>query len=870
MSQCEERRVWHDVYTRGPSPAVTRFDQNEHLRLEEMLQLADLQLLEELFANHQLVEEKEDWETSRKHSRKQVCQPGQQREPGNLTFPEFCTVLSELLGSDTWNNQMEVLFNKVDTSCDGFVDWSEFCTFMLLQYKEKDYAKTRKETFLAQPPTIRLCLQNKQEPTSRILAISFPPPVWFVTVSKGGVLTAWDSELHAQKSYEIEAEASNTQAGKRRFKAWTTDAVYMPNVHKIAVTTTSRDIHFFDVSTINIFEEFRLFALNNVPTTLFYWYNPKSPGRGSLMIWGDDHGGLHLLRLLRPHSGIFEKPFSEQPGPQNVFLQDLKDHSRLLSYEAIPDVHSEAITKVLYVSDRDLLITSSGSSKTSVVAMDINRRRKAYIWRINKGVQCFDYCGSLNLLVTGGIDHRVCLWNQYVTSRPITIFQEHNMAVLDVVIYEPLGQIFSYSKDSVLKVWDIVSHTCLQTLVLKFPCVQPGRLLEQGDFPFLLVREPLHLLLVSYADYIGMLKLVQATPSAETVTTHDAPLCGALYNDFLHQVVTGSDDSTIAVWDVETGAKYLLLDNAHGNEEITCMAFDISQRKLITGARNGTTKVWNIQNGHNLHRLEAVEEAEVTAIIPLRDSTFLTGGWSRRIVTYDLSQSENLHVAADRSWRGGQLHREDILAADYCPVLGLLATASFDGEIIVWKTETQRLYLYLRKVTPRRTQRPVDRLLFLQHRSSEGALKEAAILVSAEAGTLFWWSILADQHTFGHFYAPQEDDESIFGLSANSDNTILVSGDTGGWIRIWDISSFGLHPAEQGAESRPPLLCGWKAHESTVVTTQLFHFGSDPFILSGSSDRTARLWTAEGKCVGTFGQEKNWNLKSPATFLDHT
>ncbi|KAJ1129415.1 hypothetical protein NDU88_007785 [Pleurodeles waltl] len=575
------------------------------------------------------------------------------------------------------------------------------------------------------------------------------------------------------------------------------------------------------------------------------------------------------------------------------YLEDLKDHSRLLSYEEIPDVHPEAITKVLYVPERDLLITSSSSAKISVAITDIHRKRKSYTWRINKGVRCFDYCESLDLLVTGCADHRVCLWNQYVTSRPIAVFQEHNMAILDVVIYEPLGQIFSYSNDSVLKVWDIFSHTCLQTLVLKFPCVQAGRMLEQGDFPFLLVREPLHVLLVSYADYIGMLTLVHSTPGEEVSLTHDAPLCGALYNSLFHQVVTGAEDSTIVVWDIETGTKYLLLDNAHGNEEITCMAFDDSQRKLITGARNGTTKVWNIQNGHNLHRLETVEEAEITAIIPLRDSTLLTTGWSRQMLTYDISQTENLHIVADCSWKGGQLHTEDILAADYCSALGLLATASFDGEIIVWKIETQRLHLYLRRRQPNRSSShhratprvnnhsrcesryskntgshpPVDKLLFLQHRSSHSAVKEGAILISAEAGTLCWWSIFTDPHKLVSFYAPQDVDESIFGLSANSDNTVLVSGDTGGWIQIWDISGYGLQSTEQVPERRPPLLCAWRAHKSTLVSVQLFSFSSDSFIVSGSSDRTAKLWTVDGKCVGTFGQEKSWSLRNPNTFL---
>ena len=56
-------------------------------------------------------------------------------------------------------------------------------------------------------------------------------------------------------------------------------------------------------------------------------------------------------------------------------------------------------------------------------------------------------------------------------------------------------------------------------------------------------------------------------------------------------MVTGADDSTIGVWDLESGAKSMLFTNAHDNEEITCMTFDKSWRRLMTGARNGVTKV---------------------------------------------------------------------------------------------------------------------------------------------------------------------------------------------------------------------------------------------------------------------------------------
>ena len=37
------------------------------------------------------------------------------------------------------------------------------------------------------------------------------------------------------------------------------------------------------------------------------------------------------------------------------------------------------------------------------------------------------------------------------------------------------------------------------------------------------------------------------------------------------------------------------------------------------------------------------------------------------------------------------MHKDDILTTAYCPP-NLLATASFDGEIIVWSTETQKIF----------------------------------------------------------------------------------------------------------------------------------------------------------------------------------
>ena len=55
--------------------------------------------------------------------------------------------------------------------------------------------------------------------------------------------------------------------------------------------------------------------------------------------------------------------------------------------------------------------------------------------------------------------------------------------------------------------------------------------------------------------------------------------------------MTGSDDSSVTVWDVETGRKALHIGSAHGREEVTCMTFDSGWRRLLTGACDGSVKV---------------------------------------------------------------------------------------------------------------------------------------------------------------------------------------------------------------------------------------------------------------------------------------
>ncbi|XP_073670873.1 cilia- and flagella-associated protein 337 [Paramisgurnus dabryanus] len=776
----------------------------------------------------------------------------------SMNVDDFLSALREVTGKDYKRSDVEELFNEMDASCAGRIGWEALYNYILQKYKQsRDSLQAELNVPISQP-LIRHCVYNKREPIIRILAVDQSPNMRYISISKGGTITAWNSRLNIIKHLRMCADSSeNKELG--RFQCCTTDGVYMANVHKIAVATMSRGIHFFDVTTTNCFEEFHLFGLSHVATALCYWYDKEAPGEKCMLMWGDEKGSVNVLWFLHPFKGLFMNPFTNKTAPAHVFMPDISAHSALISYQQIPQIHREPINRILYEHHGELIVTSSESPDSSVVIIDINQKRENYIWRIEEGVMCFDFSCSLNLLVTAGVDAAVRLWNRYVTSQPTAVLRSHQTTVVDVVIHQAMSKIFSYSRDSVLNIWDISSHQCVKTIELKFPNFQAGLILEHGRFPLLLSLTEDPALLVTCREYLAMLRLLKTEPNKSSKLYS----C-VLYSPCLEQVITACADSTLAVWDVKTGVRKMEIRNAHGMENISCIALDRSQRRLISAATNGTIKVWNALNGHNLHKLEAVSNTEVTGIICHHDNQLIATGWSRLIAQYSIAFSNDTYVKADLSWKSGRQHSEDIIAMDHCPSLGLLATGSYDGEIIIWSMDLQKPITRLQR--SQQVYPPVRRLLFLQRRAQQSGLRNSAVLLSSQAGSVCWWSIYGPKHKHGQFYVPGESNKSVTGLSSDQENSLLVTGDTTGSIKVWDISHYALSSGDEPAEELPPLLHSWKGHKEAIVNSEILVYDSRLFVLSVSVDCKACLWTSDGSCVGFFGQDERWDLSKPDTY----
>ena len=95
--------------------------------------------------------------------------------------------------------------------------------------------------------------------------------------------------------------------------------------------------------------------------------------------------------------------------------------------------------------------------------------------------------------------------------------------------------------------------------------------------------------------------------------------------DGIH-VVSGSLDTSIRVWDVETGN---CIHTLTGHQSLTS-GMELKDNILVSGNADSTVKIWDIKTGQCLQTLQGEVDSAVTTTAqrPHGDRTATAGGWS--------------------------------------------------------------------------------------------------------------------------------------------------------------------------------------------------------------------------------------------------
>ncbi|XP_037083590.1 WD repeat-containing protein on Y chromosome-like [Pollicipes pollicipes] len=354
-------------------------------------------------------------------------------------------------------------------------------------------------------------------------------------------------------------------------------------------------------------------------------------------------------------------------------------------------LHREWVKQVKYVPELAGFISCALSNEVSMVIAETAGTKANFIFSTRRGITCFDYDNVQGVIVTGGMDCTVRVWNTYMTNRPSMLFIGHNAPISHILTRPADEQIISLSKDKCVKVWDLREQVCVQT-------VSPQRLrvnVSLPSFTAMFYNPKIQQLVLASQIMVIMQKNVVVHAEEREIQSHDRVVTAAIYNNLFNKVVSGCHGSVITVWELQTGQKVMQFRNAHTTKrngqhvavEITCMTFDPTLRRLITGGRDGRVKIWNFNNGACLREMKTQGGREITGVLVAKQR-IVCCGWSRGITVF-LDDRQDTTV---REWM--VRHREDILTVDFRSP-SLVATGAYDGEIIVWNLETGHLYTRL-------------------------------------------------------------------------------------------------------------------------------------------------------------------------------
>ncbi|CAF1039524.1 unnamed protein product, partial [Brachionus calyciflorus] len=594
----------------------------------------------------------------------------------------------------------------------------------------------------------------------------------------------------------------------------------------------------------------------------------------SYLFFGDESGRLNIITFKYPHIGFFDKTKNKKShsaleiGWKVDRDGRFEDHEDFIQYSNILVSSGNLIESLKFIPFNKTIVVSTASYNKSLVILDPESKKKEYTFSLYDSCSCFDINMPMHILVTASNHSPIYIWDVYSPNKPISRLEIPGRRVISLKIHYPIGYLYSLTSNSVVEVWDLKDDNLVQTVELHFPIAN----FIQFEFePFtmsLFINDNENNLVITCKDYIAHLVLGENYRLASSVplTANCAITCMA-YSSLFKIIITCAEDSTITFWNLLNGAKLFTIPNAHDKEEITECTLDRLERNLFTGALSGTIKVWNVANGQLMQSYDTQSDTEITGLTLLdKKRLMIVVGTNKKIISFTDLKFESLEPSPPKHLFGGiDQHNDEILCSDL--FMNLLATGGREGEIKIWSIDKKRLFMIIRD---KNEEYPaVDRLLFIKQTSS----LESTILISSEEGFLNFWKLdFKKDRLLGRFYASRCADQLTFSLTTNKEETILISGDTKGFLYLWDISKT-KNSKDQKTFEKPECLKTWRCHDSTIVSCQYipsFLEGlENDLIVTASSDWCCRVWTENGDYIGSFGQEKKWKLTNQKTYVSN-
>jgi WD40 repeat protein/predicted Ser/Thr protein kinase len=366
------------------------------------------------------------------------------------------------------------------------------------------------------------------------------------------------------------------------------------------------------------------------------------------------------------------------------------------------------------------------------------------------------------------------------------------------------------------------------------------------------------------------LKVWDAATGAELMTLrgHEGGINSVTFSPDGKRIVSGSEDKTIKIWDSAAGAELMTL-RGH-SDEVFGVAFSPDGKRIVSGSVDKMVKVWDATNGDELMTIRG-HEGVIGSVSFSPDGRRIISGsmdwtikepWNQTIKVWDAATGAEVMTLRGR-------HTDDILSIAFSPDGERIISGSFDETVKVWDAATGAEIMTLRghKLAVADVAFSPDGRRIVSG-SNDGTIKVWDVSTGTELMTLV-----------GH-------ENEVRSVAFSPDGMHIISGSRDKTIKVWDaviraeavtlsghrgaVSSIAFSPDGKRlvSGSNDNMIKVWDSATGAELMTLRGHdnwVGDASFspdgkrIISGSRDKTVKVWdAANGAELMTLRGHDNW------------
>ncbi|PIN22765.1 WD40 repeat-containing protein [Handroanthus impetiginosus] len=282
--------------------------------------------------------------------------------------------------------------------------------------------------------------------------------------------------------------------------------------------------------------------------------------------------------------------------------------------------------------------------------------------RTGNKVTCCHFSTDGKSLASAGHDKKAVLWNMN-TLQTETTPEEHQYLITDVRFQPNSTQLATASFDKSVRLWDAANPSyCLHAYTgHTSPIISLDFHPKKSD-------------LFCFCDSNNEIRYWSINPFSCTRISKQGGSAHVRFQPVTGHLLAAASDKVVSIYDVENDRETLNFQGHSG--VVNCLCWDLNG-ELLASVSEDSIKVWSLTSGECIHELIANGNKFFhSCVFDPSYSALLVIGGLQSLELWNMVENKSMTVPA---------HENIVASLAQSPVTGMVASASHDSSVKLWK-----------------------------------------------------------------------------------------------------------------------------------------------------------------------------------------